>query len=400
MTLPDDKTVPANEIQFTGERFVPHHTDPILALEHYHRYCFAAGLVRGKKVLDIACGEGYGSAFLSKWAETIVAVDSDAATIDHARKKYSTYNNLSFQVGRCEDPYPGQELYDVVVGFEMLEHIPENDQVRFLENARRILKRGGLFIVSSPEKKEYDATLPAVNEFHKHELTLPELTALLRTYFKHVHIFAQRVLSLSTMWPLQDWQNAQFRFYAKNDLLTDLRRDEPFSQPLYLIAVCSDAPLPDPVLSECSSFYFDTANVERMKEILQWAQHMNVELNERAQWVAQQNAEIEKDREVIQELQQQLEERTAWTRDLNAQIERLQQEFEQRTKWALSLESDVVAERANADLLNEKLQEVEARVQEIRSWGSKLETQLTTVTSSFFYRVLARLGFLPKVRAQ
>ncbi len=406
MGLPEDKETPANELQFTGERFVPHHTDPILALEHYHRYCFASRLVKGKKVLDIACGEGYGSAFLSKWAETVTAIDSDAAVIDHARRKYSSNTNLSFAVDCCEDlRTQGQDVFDVVVGFEMLEHIPESDQVRFLENVRRILKSEGLFVVSSPEKNEYNATLKAGNEFHKHELTLPELRALLGNYFLHVHVFAQRVLSLSAMWPLKNWQNVSFAFHARKDLLEDLKPDEPFAQPLYLIAICSNAPIPGHVISECNSFYFDTANVERMKEILQWAQHMNVELAERAQWVVQQNAEIEKDRELIQQLQRQLEERTAWAQTLdakitscNAQIQSYQLEFEQRTKWALSLESDVVAERSHTEKLNERLQEIETILHDTRSLVSRLETQLITASSTLAYRLLSRIGLLPKVR--
>lgn len=52
-------------IPFTGERFVPGHSLPNMAADHFSRYEFAAGFVAGKRVVDIACGTGYGSALLA-----------------------------------------------------------------------------------------------------------------------------------------------------------------------------------------------------------------------------------------------------------------------------------------------------------------------------------------------
>ena len=78
MVASDKKYSPKGGYDFTGERFVPQQTDPLLALEHYHRYCFAARFAKNRRVLDIACGEGYGSAFLAKWASEVVGIDSDA----------------------------------------------------------------------------------------------------------------------------------------------------------------------------------------------------------------------------------------------------------------------------------------------------------------------------------
>ena len=50
---------------FTGERFIPGIEDEMLAIEHIQRYQSVRELVRGKIVLDAACGEGYGSSILS-----------------------------------------------------------------------------------------------------------------------------------------------------------------------------------------------------------------------------------------------------------------------------------------------------------------------------------------------
>src|SRR5208283_4654960 len=91
------------EPEFTGERFIPAKTDPQLALEHYHRYLLASQFVNDKRVLDIACGEGYGTAFLSIMANHVLGVDVDTLTIERARQTYKQYRNAEFRVGRCED---------------------------------------------------------------------------------------------------------------------------------------------------------------------------------------------------------------------------------------------------------------------------------------------------------
>ena len=68
------------ETAFTGERFVPGITGEI-ELEHLHRYLVAAPLCAGRVVLDVACGQGYGSAILAQTAQSVCGVDIDAATI-------------------------------------------------------------------------------------------------------------------------------------------------------------------------------------------------------------------------------------------------------------------------------------------------------------------------------
>src|SRR5438552_8118777 len=85
----------SDPLEFTGERFVPG-TEGEIAHEHWHRYAFARGLVAGKRILDVACGEGYGSALLSEVAESVVGVDIDQATIAHATETYPGRRNLRF----------------------------------------------------------------------------------------------------------------------------------------------------------------------------------------------------------------------------------------------------------------------------------------------------------------
>ena len=63
-------------MEFSGERFIPH-VEGDIQLEHMHRYLAVRRLVSGKRVLDIACGEGYGSDILGKTAATVTGVDID-----------------------------------------------------------------------------------------------------------------------------------------------------------------------------------------------------------------------------------------------------------------------------------------------------------------------------------
>ena len=89
-----------NDLPFTGERFIPG-TRGEIWIEHWHRYHFASRFVAGKRVLDLACGEGYGSALLARRAATVVGVDVSQAAIDHARRTYPNLGNVEFKAGSC-----------------------------------------------------------------------------------------------------------------------------------------------------------------------------------------------------------------------------------------------------------------------------------------------------------
>ena len=74
----------SDALAFTGERFTPECVREIW-YEHWHRYAFAQRFAAGKRVLDAACGEGYGTAMLAGTAAQAVGIDIDAASIAHAR---------------------------------------------------------------------------------------------------------------------------------------------------------------------------------------------------------------------------------------------------------------------------------------------------------------------------
>src|SRR5512140_990226 len=107
-------------LTFTGERFVPG-TRGEIWMEHWHRYHFASRWVAGKRVLDIACGEGYGSALLARRAQSVLGVDVSPESIAHAQKAYASLANASFVNGSCNAIPAGDASIDVAISFETLE---------------------------------------------------------------------------------------------------------------------------------------------------------------------------------------------------------------------------------------------------------------------------------------
>ena len=79
----------SSDVFFTGERFVPGINDNKLEIEHYQRYLCAQKLVKGKIVLDAACGEGYGSNILAKYAQKVIGIDINHEAVGRARKTYA-----------------------------------------------------------------------------------------------------------------------------------------------------------------------------------------------------------------------------------------------------------------------------------------------------------------------
>jgi len=136
----------SDALTFTGERFVPGVGGEIV-YEHVHRYAYARRYADGKRVLDAACGEGYGSALLSREAATVVGVDDGAAAIAHARARYHA-PNLAYVQGSVLALPLADASVDLVVSFETIEHLGE--QREMLAEFRRVLAPDGVLILTAP----------------------------------------------------------------------------------------------------------------------------------------------------------------------------------------------------------------------------------------------------------
>ena len=228
----------ASQLDFTGERFTPECVREIW-YEHWHRYVFAREFARGKRVLDAACGEGYGSALLAGVAQSVLGVDIAEPAIAHARARYGAQANLRFERGDCTALDVPPAAFDLVVSFETLEHVQAQEQL--LAGFARALAPGGVLIVSSPDKHTYSDVSGFRNEYHVRELYRDELLALLRPHFPQVRLYGQKLLFQSAIWQLDGTLQSIGAATA-----AEAGQVQPglVYAPLYFIAVCSREPLP------------------------------------------------------------------------------------------------------------------------------------------------------------
>jgi lipopolysaccharide biosynthesis protein/ubiquinone/menaquinone biosynthesis C-methylase UbiE len=229
------------ELLWTGERYLPN-VEGDVQIEHMHRYFVALKLVRDKNVLDIACGEGYGSNLLADEALSVTGIDISSDAIEHARLKYAK-ENLRFLQGDCTAIPLANNSVDVVVSFETIEH--HDKHKIFLHEIKRVLKPEGLLIISSPDKKEYTDLTGHDNQFHVKELYLSEFEKLIQENFKQHTMLGQRIKYGSLIAPLKDIQSSTFVNY-KTDHKGIAHEENSIFNPLYFLALASDSKLPSP----------------------------------------------------------------------------------------------------------------------------------------------------------
>ena len=174
-------------LELTGERTLP----DVPAENYWYRrhlavYEWIGARVIGKRVLDMACGEGYGSAVLARGAESVLGVDANPEAFEHARLRYAR-QNLRFERGMVENHgEPG--AYDAVVLLQTIEHV--QDPLAGLRHFRSLLAPGGAVYVSTPNVLTLapPGADKSSNPWHIKEYRAHEFDALCRTVFGHVEL--------------------------------------------------------------------------------------------------------------------------------------------------------------------------------------------------------------------
>ena len=168
---------------------------PWIVAQHLWRYRWACTFTAGKRVLDAACGTGYGSHMLATegQAEFVLGLDLASDVIEENSKRYASQANLKFEVGDVCDLQLPAESFDVYTSFETIEHVP--DPLKLLQEAKRILRPGGLLLLSTPNR---ELTNPGktindrpFNPFHLREWSVSELTELVGQVFPNYELFVQ-----------------------------------------------------------------------------------------------------------------------------------------------------------------------------------------------------------------
>lgn len=340
-------------MEFTGERYVPTEQGEIRH-EHLHRYAWCAPLVGGKDVLDIACGEGYGSALLARLASSVQGVDISDEAVQHAAAEYSGIPNLGFKAGDAANIPLSDDSVDVVVSFETIEHHDRHSEM--LREIRRVLRPGGFLVMSSPNRVVYSELAGYHNEFHVKELDFAEFDAVLREQFDSVQYFGQRLAVGSSIFGLTKDVNSR-ELMALTDTGSEIvERAASMEDPVYYVAV---AGFPEEELSKLRpSVLFSEAEdlYTHHREVARWASGLDRELAElRAEYGA---------------LVEEHGETGTWAKSLDAelafaskQIDGLQDEKEEMVAWGRKLNEDLsVAHQRIEALQDEKIQAV-ARAQ-------------------------------------
>lgn len=345
--------------EFTGERVIPGEVDVDLLNEHMARYAFAARLARGKRALDAGCGAGYGSAELARAAQSVVGIDCAAEAVEFARAHYPA-PNLAFEQASCEALPFGDGAFDLIVAFEVIEHLRE--WRAFLREARRTLAPNGQFIVSTPNKIYYGESrgTQGDNPFHVHEFEFAEFREELRAVFPHVSLFLENHVEGVTFRPHEASNTSEVRVEAG---------DAAPEESHFFVAVCAHRPQ----LGAPTFVYIPRAgNVLRERE-------RHIGLLERE--LAQKNEWLEDAKSALSELQREHEKQTADLEKSNRWAEERNAEAAARAARVLELQQELAADQAKARSVAEgyaaKVADLEKDLRQKTQWAIDLETRLT-----------------------
>lgn len=369
-------------MEFTGERYVPTEAGEIRH-EHLHRYAWCARLVEGKDVLDIACGEGYGSAMLAHRARSVKGVDIAGDAVAHASATYQGIHGLEFMQGDAAEIPLDDNSVDVVVSFETIEHHDRHREM--LSEIRRVLRPDGLLVISSPNRVVYSELAGHHNEFHVKELDFAEFDAVLQEQFDDICYFGQRLAVGSSIFTLQGAGTAQ-----TIDALTDtgsevVERAASLADPVYFIAVAGalNAELqiklrPSVLFSEAEDLY------THHREVARWASGLDAEMNELqgvhgrlvkeheavAAWAKSLDAELAQERERYGKLVAEHDGAATWAKSLDAELATLQSQHaaladkhEEANRLVHSLNSELADRNTFVASLQEEQSRLKARAE-------------------------------------
>jgi ubiquinone/menaquinone biosynthesis C-methylase UbiE len=412
--------------EFTGERVIPGEVNDDLWAEHVSRYAFAVRYAPGRDALDIGCGTGYGTAALAHHARAVFGVDVADDALRYARTHYALPHAHFTRASAAALPF-GDGSFDLATAFEVIEHL--SDWRALLAEARRVLRRDGVFFVSTPNKSYYAESRDkdGPNPFHVHEFTFSEFETALAEFFPGVSIF------------LQNWSESMLFSPEKSFLPAfDARVDSTSGShdaAHFFLAMCWTHAQPEPrglvYTPKASNLLRERELHIRLleAELAQTQDWLNMATTERDaiialhaaqkelleqsnRWAEKLDADWRSVVERVAQVQDELRAAQARADDVAAAYARkvadLEDENRQKTTWAIDTERRLSADLASkCDELAQTvalLDRAESTVTERTLWAQRvqarldqLEPQLQMIRQSRWVKLGRTLGLGPQV---
>lgn len=170
-----------------NERVIPEISVNFLYQEGLARYKWALKHIKtGVKILDAGCGTGYGSNLLASKGR-VIGIDSNNEAIRFAKKNYG--DKVNFLLGDITKLQFRNEEIDCICAFEVIEHL--KNPIKFLGEAKRILKKNGIIFMSTPNKDIHSTDGYTSSPYHFKEYTYIDFSDLLNSFFKVVKMQGQ-----------------------------------------------------------------------------------------------------------------------------------------------------------------------------------------------------------------
>jgi SAM-dependent methyltransferase len=330
--------------------------------------------------LDLGCGTGYGTAELAYSASEATGIDLAPVAISACR---AAYPSIPFLVGSCTAvPFPANH-FDLVVAFEVIEHLA--DYRALLDEVARVLTHQGLFIVSSPNRLYYaeQRAQAGPNPYHEHEFEPEEFVKELSRVFSNVRLLLQnRVESFafhpaaSTFWP------ADARIEGGGGSASDSH---------FLVALCSFGPLP-----EARSFVFVPRAANLLWEREQHVKLLEQQLAQTKRWLDE--TQSERDQLIaLHSLQKdELEARNRWAQQLTADLEAA-------GRRVVELQDEFAAEQQAAIVMaaayEEKVSVLDAESRARAQWALDTEARLSEQLRAKSEELAKCVGLLDQAEA-
>ncbi len=164
--------------------------DPKHLLFRMARYKFAARMLEGQnRVLEVGCGDAFMTRIIQQHVGSVVAIDFDPLFVNDAKSRASGSWPLDLRVHDTLDA-PLRENFDAAVSLDVIEHIPPDREIEFMENMVSSISENGVLVIGSPSLESQQYATEESLDGHVNCKTAADLRKTMETYFHNVFIFS------------------------------------------------------------------------------------------------------------------------------------------------------------------------------------------------------------------